>query len=163
MFVTFLTLCLTQVVERTATCCRDGLPNIKKIRYRTRTATRAIFAKTRTSYAWVWLSEGSASGAHSWGREASRCSPQLGTSASTRDLQGLQQPQSRHAAIIPSVQQAPSLLCFLQENAVLLSPGLSDSTKNARSSALFELASSSLHLAIGKCIYVPFLLIDYIY
>lgn len=82
--------------------------HLKKIRYRTRTATRAIFAKTRTSYAWVWLSEGSASGAHSWGREASRCSPQLGTSASTRDLQGLQRPQSRHAAIIPSVQQAPS-------------------------------------------------------
>lgn len=84
--------------------------HLKKIRYRTRTATRAIFAKTRTSYAWVWLSEGSASGARSWGwgREASRCSPQLGTSASTRDLQGLQRPQSRHAAIIPSVQQAPS-------------------------------------------------------
>lgn len=139
--------------------------HLKKIRYRTRTATRAIFAKTGTSHAWVWLSEGSASGAHSWGwgREASRCSPQLGTSASTRDLQGLQRPQSRHAAIIPSVQQAPSLLCFLQESGVLLSPGLSDSTKNARSSALFELASSSLHLAIGKFIYVPFLLIDYIY
>lgn len=31
-----------------------------KIRYRTRTATRAIFAKTVTSYTWFWLSNSSA-------------------------------------------------------------------------------------------------------
>lgn len=88
----------------------------------------------------------------SWGHrhQPETCKDCSGRSHGTQQLSPV---SSRH----------PALLCFLQENAVLLSPGLSDSTKNARSSALFELVSSSLHLAIGKFIYVPFLLIDYIY